>query len=129
MIFGLFKYQPLRIAAYNYDYPLWGHIFGKLSVHLFEKNAVNKLNSSEFNGFQMRIFQQSFLPPFHSFIIPISFKGWFLSLSSMLCIPVYAIYIWVVTEGTISEVHNYFHFSFVGLQKLANSFQFLGSIH
>jgi hypothetical protein len=58
MIFGLFKYQPLRIAAYNYDYPLWGHIFGKLSVHLFEKNAVNKLNSSEFNGFQMRIFQQ-----------------------------------------------------------------------
>ncbi|KAL3121949.1 hypothetical protein niasHT_001948 [Heterodera trifolii] len=56
MIFGLFKYQPLRIAAYNYDYPLWGHIF-----------------------------------------------GWFLSLSSMLCIPIYAIYLWVVTDGTVSE--------------------------
>ncbi|KAI6177779.1 Sodium-and chloride-dependent creatine transporter 1 [Aphelenchoides bicaudatus] len=55
-IFGLIKYQPVRLAAYNYDYPVWGHIF-----------------------------------------------GWFLSLSSMLCIPVYAIYIWVVTEGTFSE--------------------------
>ncbi|KAL7072002.1 hypothetical protein ACQ4LE_008439 [Meloidogyne hapla] len=56
LIFGLFKYQPLRISAYNYDYPLWGHIF-----------------------------------------------GWFLSLSSMLCIPIYAIYAWIVTEGTVSE--------------------------
>uniref|UniRef100_A0A914IBZ6 Transporter n=1 Tax=Globodera rostochiensis TaxID=31243 RepID=A0A914IBZ6_GLORO len=56
MIFGLFKYQPLRIGAYNYDYPLWGHIF-----------------------------------------------GWCLSLSSMLCIPVYAVYLWVVTDGTVSE--------------------------
>ncbi|ETN83171.1 Sodium:neurotransmitter symporter family protein [Necator americanus] len=56
MIFGLVKYQPLRIAAYNYDYPFWGHVF-----------------------------------------------GWFLSLSSMLCIPGYAIYAWVTTEGTFSE--------------------------
>lgn len=57
MIFGLVKYQPLRLAAYNYDFPVWGHIF-----------------------------------------------GWFLSLSSMLCIPGYAIYIWIVTDGTFSEV-------------------------
>ncbi|VDK56760.1 unnamed protein product [Cylicostephanus goldi] len=56
MIFGLVKYQPLRIAAYNYDYPFWGHVF-----------------------------------------------GWFLSLSSMLCIPGYAIYAWVTTDGTLSE--------------------------
>ncbi|KAK6050232.1 hypothetical protein COOONC_12264 [Cooperia oncophora] len=56
MIFGLVKYQPLRITAYNYDYPLWGHVF-----------------------------------------------GWFLSLSSMLCIPGYAIYAWFTTEGTYSE--------------------------
>ncbi|VDK21252.1 unnamed protein product, partial [Anisakis simplex] len=56
MAFGLAKYQPLRIDAYDYDYPAWGHIF-----------------------------------------------GWFLSLSSMLCIPGYAIYIWMVTDGTISE--------------------------
>jgi len=56
MIFGLVKYQPVRMAAYNYDFPVWGHIF-----------------------------------------------GWFLSLSSMLCIPVYAIYIWIVTDGTTSE--------------------------
>lgn len=51
------KYQPLRLAAYNYDFPTWGHLF-----------------------------------------------GWFLSLSSMLCIPVYAIYKWIITEGTVSEV-------------------------
>uniref|UniRef100_A0AC35U5B4 Transporter n=1 Tax=Rhabditophanes sp. KR3021 TaxID=114890 RepID=A0AC35U5B4_9BILA len=56
MIFGLVKYSPLRIDAYSYDYPIWGHVF-----------------------------------------------GWFLSLSSMLCIPGYAIYIWIVTPGTISE--------------------------
>lgn len=56
MIFGLVKYQPLRIAAYNYDYPFWGHVF-----------------------------------------------GWFLSLSSMLCIPGYAIYAWFTTEGTTAE--------------------------
>ncbi|KAI1724985.1 sodium:neurotransmitter symporter family domain-containing protein [Ditylenchus destructor] len=56
MIFGLVKYQPVRMAAYNYDFPWWGHVF-----------------------------------------------GWFLSLSSMLCIPLYAIYIWIVTEGTTSE--------------------------
>ncbi|RCN41436.1 Sodium:neurotransmitter symporter family protein [Ancylostoma caninum] len=56
LIFGLVKYQPLRIAAYNYDYPFWGHVF-----------------------------------------------GWFLSLSSMLCIPGYAIYAWVTTDGTVSE--------------------------
>jgi len=56
LIFGLVKYQPLRIDAYNYDYPVWGHIF-----------------------------------------------GWFLSLSSMLCIPGYAIYLWIVTDGTTSE--------------------------
>uniref|UniRef100_A0A0N4ZDI1 Transporter n=1 Tax=Parastrongyloides trichosuri TaxID=131310 RepID=A0A0N4ZDI1_PARTI len=56
LIFGLVKYSPLRIDAYHYDYPLWGHIF-----------------------------------------------GWFLSLSSMLCIPIYAIYIWFVTEGTFKE--------------------------
>ncbi|KAI6215709.1 Transporter [Aphelenchoides besseyi] len=55
-IFGLVRYEPVRLAAYNYDFPVWGHIF-----------------------------------------------GWFLSLSSMLCIPVYAIYIWCVTEGTTSE--------------------------
>lgn len=60
MIFGLVKYQPVRLAAYNYDYPVWGHIF-----------------------------------------------GWFLSLSSMLCIPVYAIYIWIVTDGTTSEVKRF----------------------
>lgn len=59
MIFGLIKHQPVRLAAYNYDYPVWGHIF-----------------------------------------------GWFLSLSSMLCIPIYAIYLWVVTDGTTSEVIN-----------------------
>ncbi|CAJ0565513.1 unnamed protein product, partial [Mesorhabditis spiculigera] len=29
--------------------------------------------------------------------------GWFLSLSSMVCIPAYAIWIWVVTEGTFEE--------------------------
>ncbi|VDK79434.1 unnamed protein product [Onchocerca ochengi] len=56
MIFGLVKYEPLRIAAYNYDYPLWGHIF-----------------------------------------------GWFLSLSSMLCIPIYGIYLWIITDGTSSD--------------------------
>ncbi|KJH48522.1 hypothetical protein DICVIV_05372 [Dictyocaulus viviparus] len=56
MIFGLVKYQPLRIAAYNYDYPLWGHVI-----------------------------------------------GWFLSLSSMLCIPGYAVYAWFTTSGTYSE--------------------------
>jgi hypothetical protein len=59
LIFGLVKYQPLRLSAYNYDFPTWGHLF-----------------------------------------------GWFLSLSSMLCIPVYAIYKWVITEGTVSEVIN-----------------------
>lgn len=57
MLFGLAKYQPLRIDAYDYDYPLWGHIF-----------------------------------------------GWFLSLSSMLCIPVYGVYLWITTDGTTSEV-------------------------
>ncbi|CAI4223495.1 unnamed protein product [Auanema sp. JU1783] len=56
MIFGLIKYQPLRITAYNYDYPLWGHVF-----------------------------------------------GWFLSLSSMLCIPGYFVYAWFTTTGTFSE--------------------------
>ncbi|PAV65754.1 hypothetical protein WR25_19709 isoform A [Diploscapter pachys] len=56
MTFGLLKYRPLRLDAYNYDFPLWGHVF-----------------------------------------------GWFLSLSSMLCIPIYAIYLWCVTEGTFSE--------------------------
>ncbi|EJW87146.1 hypothetical protein WUBG_01941, partial [Wuchereria bancrofti] len=56
MIFGLAKYEPLRIDAYNYDYPLWGHIF-----------------------------------------------GWFLSLSSMLCIPVYGVYLWTITDGTTSQ--------------------------
>uniref|UniRef100_A0A2K6VHH5 Transporter n=1 Tax=Onchocerca volvulus TaxID=6282 RepID=A0A2K6VHH5_ONCVO len=56
LIFGLVKYEPLRIAAYNYDYPLWGHIF-----------------------------------------------GWFLSLSSMLCIPIYGIYLWIITDGTSSD--------------------------
>jgi len=56
MIFGLYRYQPLRLSALDYDYPLWGHIL-----------------------------------------------GWFMSLSSMLCIPIYAIYIWIVTEGTFSE--------------------------
>ena len=30
--------------------------------------------------------------------------GWFLALSSMLCIPGYAIYIYRVTPGTFSEV-------------------------
>ncbi|KAI6233810.1 Transporter [Aphelenchoides fujianensis] len=55
-IFGLVKYEPVRMAAYNYDFPVWGHVF-----------------------------------------------GWFLSLSSMLCIPVYAIYIWCVTDGTTAE--------------------------
>jgi hypothetical protein len=30
--------------------------------------------------------------------------GWFLALSSMICIPVYAIYKWVITEGTFTEV-------------------------
>lgn len=30
--------------------------------------------------------------------------GWFLSLSSMLCIPVYAIYLYRRTEGTFQEV-------------------------
>lgn len=58
MVFGLAKYEPLRIDAYNYDYPLWGHIF-----------------------------------------------GWFLSLSSMLCIPVYGVYVWVITDGTTSQVY------------------------
>ena len=29
--------------------------------------------------------------------------GWFLALSSMLCIPVYAIYKWTVTPGTFDE--------------------------
>ena len=57
MTFGLIKYKPLRLDAYNYDFPMWGHVF-----------------------------------------------GWFLSLSSMLCIPIYAIYLWCVTEGTFSEV-------------------------
>uniref|UniRef100_A0A914EIP6 Uncharacterized protein n=1 Tax=Acrobeloides nanus TaxID=290746 RepID=A0A914EIP6_9BILA len=56
MIFGLIKYTPLKIDAYNYEYPMWGHVF-----------------------------------------------GWFLSLSSMLCIPAYAIYLWIVTEGSTSE--------------------------
>ncbi|VDN01243.1 unnamed protein product [Thelazia callipaeda] len=56
LIFGLAKYQPLRIDAYNYDYPLWGHIF-----------------------------------------------GWFLSLSSMLCIPFYGIFLWATTDGTTSQ--------------------------
>ncbi|CAA98519.2 Transporter [Caenorhabditis elegans] len=56
LLFGLIKYQPLRIDAYNYDYPVWGHIF-----------------------------------------------GWFLSLSSMLCIPGYAIWIWFKTPGTVQE--------------------------
>ncbi|CAJ0959293.1 unnamed protein product, partial [Mesorhabditis belari] len=56
MFFGLYNYKPLRIKGYNYDYPLWGHIF-----------------------------------------------GWFLSLSSMLCIPIYALYLWCVTEGSTSE--------------------------
>uniref|UniRef100_A0A0N5AMZ9 Transporter n=1 Tax=Syphacia muris TaxID=451379 RepID=A0A0N5AMZ9_9BILA len=55
-IFGLVKYEPLRLSAYNYDYPLWGHIL-----------------------------------------------GWFLSLSSMLCIPGYAIYLWFTTKGTFFE--------------------------
>uniref|UniRef100_A0A0N4VAJ8 Solute carrier family 6 member 1, like n=1 Tax=Enterobius vermicularis TaxID=51028 RepID=A0A0N4VAJ8_ENTVE len=55
-IFGIVKYEPLRIAAYNYDYPLWGHIL-----------------------------------------------GWFLSLSSMLCIPGYALYLWISTEGSFFE--------------------------
>lgn len=57
MIFGLVKYQPVRLAAYNYDFPTWGHVF-----------------------------------------------GWFLSLSSMLCIPAYAIYAWIITDGTTQEV-------------------------
>lgn len=57
MVFGLVKYEPLRIGAYNYDYPVWGHVF-----------------------------------------------GWFLSLSSMLCIPGYAIYAWFTTQGTTAEV-------------------------
>ncbi|KAL3982836.1 Sodium:neurotransmitter symporter family protein [Acanthocheilonema viteae] len=56
MVFGLAKYQPLRIDAYNYDYPLWGHIF-----------------------------------------------GWFLSLSSMLCIPIYGVYLWIISNGTTSQ--------------------------
>lgn len=29
--------------------------------------------------------------------------GWFLALSSMLCIPGYAIYIYLITDGTFSE--------------------------
>ncbi|PAV65757.1 hypothetical protein WR25_19709 isoform D [Diploscapter pachys] len=66
MTFGLLKYRPLRLDAYNYDFPLWGHVF-----------------------------------------------GWFLSLSSMLCIPIYAIYLWCVTEGTFSEVR----LQFVGVLK------------
>lgn len=33
MIFGLVKYQPLRIAAYNYDYPFWGHVFGINAIY------------------------------------------------------------------------------------------------
>ncbi|CAD6191994.1 unnamed protein product [Caenorhabditis auriculariae] len=53
LLFGLIKYEPLRIKAYNYDYPLWAQLF-----------------------------------------------GWFLSLSSMLCIPGYAIYAWFTTPGT-----------------------------
>uniref|UniRef100_A0A914VF53 Transporter n=1 Tax=Plectus sambesii TaxID=2011161 RepID=A0A914VF53_9BILA len=56
LIFGLVKYKPLRIDAYDYDYPLAGHLV-----------------------------------------------GWFLSLSSMLCIPIYAIYIWIVTPGSFDE--------------------------
>uniref|UniRef100_A0AC35F7X3 Uncharacterized protein n=1 Tax=Panagrolaimus sp. PS1159 TaxID=55785 RepID=A0AC35F7X3_9BILA len=56
LVFGLIKYQPVRLDAYDYDFPVWGHVF-----------------------------------------------GWFLSLSSMLCIPVYAIYLWIVTDGTTSE--------------------------
>uniref|UniRef100_A0A0M3IFH9 Transporter n=1 Tax=Ascaris lumbricoides TaxID=6252 RepID=A0A0M3IFH9_ASCLU len=66
MVFGLVKYQPLRIDAYDYDYPLWGHIF-----------------------------------------------GWFLSLSSMLCIPGYAIYLWTITEGTTSQVLCYQQYYFL----------------
>ncbi|CAD5218949.1 unnamed protein product [Bursaphelenchus okinawaensis] len=54
--FGLFQYKPVRLPAYDYDFPLWAHVF-----------------------------------------------GWFLSLSSMLCIPIYAIYIWCVTDGSSSE--------------------------
>lgn len=30
--------------------------------------------------------------------------GWFLALSSMVCIPGYAIYLYLVTPGTFSEV-------------------------
>jgi len=44
------------------------------------------------------VFLLNFLPK------NIFIEGWFLSLSSMLCIPIYAIYAWIVTEGTVSEV-------------------------
>lgn len=30
--------------------------------------------------------------------------GWFLALSSMICVPAYAIYLYMVTPGTFSEV-------------------------
>lgn len=30
--------------------------------------------------------------------------GWFLAISSMICVPVYAIYLYMVTPGTFSEV-------------------------
>ena len=39
------------------------------------------------------------------------FIGWLLALSSMLCIPGYAIYLWVKTEGTFEEVSLMFSLS------------------
>ncbi|GMS95197.1 hypothetical protein PENTCL1PPCAC_17372, partial [Pristionchus entomophagus] len=75
MIFGLVKYTPLRIDAYNYDYPFWGHVF-----------------------------------------------GWFLSLSSMLCIPGYAIYIWIVTPGTLSEKYEKLFCPNIEIEKVSKNF-------
>lgn len=33
--------------------------------------------------------------------------GWFLALSSMVCIPIYAIYKWTTTPGTFAEVYSW----------------------
>jgi hypothetical protein len=39
--------------------------------------------------------------------------GWMLALSSMLCIPVYAVWKWVTTEGTNEEVNIYLLLLFI----------------